>query len=141
MQKIYVSQYREYAFQLVPPTIEWNKGTSYVKSEGKTIRFSGGQYISNDEEEQKLLEASPMFGSDFFDLLKQENEAKAAQAKSKKSLASIVEGARRTDTQIRGPETPAEGATPPVAEPPATELPKPAKKEKAKAKRKYTKRK
>lgn len=104
MQKIYVSQYREYAFQLVPPTIEWHKGTSYVKSEGKTIRFSGGQYITSDEEEQKSLEASPMFGSDFFDLLRQENEAKAAQAKSAKSLAAIVEGARRTDTQIRYPE-------------------------------------
>ena len=125
MQKIYVSQYREYAFQLIPPTIEWNKGTSYVKNEGKTIRFSGGQYISNDEEEQKLLEASPMFGSDFFDLLKQENEAKAAQAKSKKSLAAIVEGARRTDTQIRGPEAPAEEATPAAEpEPPAAEPPK-----------------
>ena len=133
MQKIYVSQYREYAFQLIPPTIEWNKGTSYVKNEGKTIRFSGGQYITSDEEEQKIIEASPMFGADFFDLLKQENEAKAAQAKSPRSLVSVVEGARRTDTQIRGPEAPAEEATPPVEVPPVGETPatEPPKKKRA----------
>ena len=136
MQKIYVSQYREYAFQLIPPTIEWNKGTSYVKSEGKTIRFSGGQYITSDEEEQKIIEASPMFGADFFDLLKQENEAKAAQAKSPRSLVSVVEGARRTDTQIRGPEAPAEEVAPALAaEPPTAEPPKKKRAVKRKAKK------
>jgi hypothetical protein len=117
---------------LVPPTIEWHKGTSYVKSEGKTIRFSGGQYITSDEEEQKLLEASPMFGSDFFDLLRQENEAKAAQAKSAKSLAAIVEGARRTDTQIRGPEAPEPAAKAEPEQPAEPVAPKPAKKPRAK---------
>lgn len=107
----------------MPATIEVINGQQIVRDEGKTIRFSGGQYISDDEKEQRLLEASPMYGCDFFDLLKQENQAKQAQEKVKGTLPEIVEGARRTDTQIKGNlPTKLEEVAAPIIPPPPLEI-------------------
>lgn len=139
MQKIYVSQYREYVIQLVAPKIEMINGASIVRDHGRLIRFSGGRYITADEGDQGLLEANPAFGCDYFDLLAQENEAKKAQAKVKDSLVEIVEGARRSDQRIKKTEP----TKPPLvlAPPPAINPAKVEKETPEKKKRKYTKRK
>lgn len=141
MQKIYVSQHKDLIIQIEQPEFTNIMGKQIPVSNGKSIRFSNGQYITSDPKEIEALEKSMSFGSSFFDLLKQENEAKKAQEKVKSGLAQIVEGARASSTQIKPqgaddnkPEEKPMPA-PPVAEPAKKKGGKPKKTKGKKAKK------
>lgn len=94
MQKIYVSRYKNYVVQVKPSKMFIHESGISKHDGGIAIRFNNGSYTAKNDAEIELLESSPSFGVDFFDLLKQENEAKNAQAKVEQNIVKVIEGVR-----------------------------------------------
>ena len=101
MQKVYVSKYGELAVTIEPPVFEEINGARVMRKSGRIIKFSNGRYVSSDPKEIELLEKTSSFESDFFDLLKQRDEAKKAQDKVNSKAIGIIEGARKSSQQYK----------------------------------------
>lgn len=93
MKKVYISRHRDFTVTIRSPKTQMINGQNIQVDNGKTIVFSGGLYQTEDQEEMDLLEKSSSFEADFFDVNKQQVQAKAAEVKSRDGAIKIIEGA------------------------------------------------
>lgn len=94
-----------YSIVMIPTVTEVVNGIA-VQKPGKTIEFRNGIYETKDAEEQKFLEGTPYFGSDYMEVSKEVTAALAVKslADREAEVARKEEELKKREMALKGKE-------------------------------------